>query len=195
MICGFNKSMQCTTDCNFYDTCTRKQNNSMTVQMHDNAYHDLTQFREYLSPNVDKSTIEKVTEILQQAAQYFMENNICKESIFDIYDVHELKRLLDIGKTDKKIRKTFRGKCVLLECGLSNYLDFVTGLNEKVVYDDKEIEKRDDNSDTGRLTSDYIENCIQEQVSSETADEEKLKMMNEDLEILLKRLKEEKGIK
>lgn len=100
-----------------------------------------------------------------------MEKNICKESIFDIYDVHELKRLLDIGKTDKDIRKTFRGKCVLLECSLSNYLDFVTALNEssnvEVVCATKEVEKDVEDSDERSVTSDYLEQSVhQGQVES-----------------------------
>lgn len=87
-------------------------------------------FQKELEKNVKDSTrVAEIIDVVDLFGQYAYEKKMVECNFFLINDVELLKSLLRVVKTESDIRKIFRGKLVLLECGLTNYISCVGNKN------------------------------------------------------------------
>lgn len=169
MVCGFDKSKECSESCTYFRTCTRnelnkrssvnKEKNVVKMQGNENL-HD----NDWLIDVLFEDDLEK-----------HIKEELIKYSSIGLY-VNQLSRLL--SAPEEKIKKIL-SEVTWCKTEKKRYFyhDVSNDLNTK----SKFTEPRDN------------EMITTEQVDSLTS-EEKLKMMNEDIENLIKKLKIEKGI-
>lgn len=172
--------------CEEIDTLVTKMKNHSAFKPNSFAHYaySLSVYANYLAEtgNIDKKP-EKSADIKgKRYATYLDEVNILRDTLLKYPDMGlYLKQICDAVLMDtQKVEKILDNAPWCKKLGKRYYYNEQTDVSwEDMSYLDDVIE----------------DDVILYEISSETADEEKLKMMNEDLEILLKRLKEEKGIK
>lgn len=118
----------------------------------DKDFSCLEYFRKVLQENVKNDTrVAEIIDVMDAFGQYAYENRLIACNIFSVNDLEILKTLLKIVKIKADTRKRFRGKLVLLESGLINYISLVE--NKKISNGDwtcnrGEVEIEEENLDS-----------------------------------------------
>lgn len=193
MVCGFDKSVECTRKCKYFDTCTRNEllkKSSTSTKVKQEVETKKTQEVEATNDN------EWMMDILfEDDIEKRIQEELLKYSSIGLY-VNQISELLSIH--EEKIKKILSGATW---CRVEKKRYFYNETSN-TMHTSKPATKETfcgDTPNTAHISEPIIEetlhnDSIEYKHIRSLTNEDKFKMMNDDIEGLLKRLKAEKGI-